>query len=156
MAINFETECYGEDKRSGGTSSCMNEWDYGTGQTHSKSAYMLVYEKRNKSEARILIDDELIQRQNDLPKESQDEIDRRERLRKAYEEAGLSTESFENKSESLECDSTAISRELIPCLVPPANYIYTLDNDEREKFKLPLPIFEEGDEKFIRVPLDEI
>ena len=64
MNINFERECFGE-KSSYATG--YDGWEsYETNQQHSKSAYMLVYEKKEKNPIRIVVNDTVI----DIQKEN--------------------------------------------------------------------------------------
>lgn len=175
--MNFEDECYGKNSKDvyGPSSSEFEPW--GSGGS-SKSAYVLIYEKREYNDVRLQVELESVKSLGKTPDQIEEEIkeERQKYLRSVYTSHNYdppeskSTKADESNTEtegamdvedvflsSLECGNIAMPREHFPYLVIPHNVHVFLSQEQRNSLRyIPVDYDKESNECFIKIKYKEV
>ena len=181
---NFEDECFGKsnaDIFGSHSTGVGGGWDDGwqsfSGGS-SKSAYVLIYEKRNSKDIRICTDLETSRNLGKTSEQIQEEIKEEKRryissFYAQYESTSstLAQSDSDNKTDvkmesqeeidafmsSLECGDIALPRDLFPYLVFPRNTYIFFSQEEKDKLKyIPVHHNKEDNECYIKVNVNEV
>lgn len=179
---NFEDECFGKNPSQvyGSSGFGSNSWEDGWQSVSggsSKSAYVLIYEKKVQKSIRSLLDINFVKQHCKTKKEIEEEIKENQRnyLRSYYTQYDKvsSTEDSDKKDESkmelspeaeldnlvssLECGDITVPRDLFSYLVIPRNSYYYLSQDEKEKVKyIPVEYNKETKECYLNIKANEV
>jgi hypothetical protein len=166
--LHFDGECYGKNSKDvyGPSNDDFEPW--GSGGS-SKSAYVLIYEKREYNDIRLQVDIDAVRRLGKTPEQVDEEIkeDRQKYLRSVYASHNYdppenikSTKADESNTEadgamdaedtfmsSLECGNIAMPRDYFPYLIIPHNVHVFLSQEQRNNVRyIPLDYDKENNE----------
>lgn len=181
---NFEDECFGKSSSDVYGPSMMggDNFGWGTGAGgSSKSAYVLIYEKREYKDVRLCLDINQAKKFGKTPEEIEEEAkeERRRYLKSIYSQYESKSSTATNGSthadqsndnmdatdnvdlesfkSSLECGNIAVPRDIFPYLVIPHSISVYLTQTERDKLKyIPVHYNREDDECYIQAKFKEI
>lgn len=181
---SFEDECFGKSTAQAyNTDSVWSEQWQTTGGGSSKSAYVLIYEKRVHNPIKLSIDKHLVKQHGKTPEDIEEELkeERKNYLRSVYasydskltsstlnktesgkDESNENIEStndvdLETFTSSLECGNIAIPRDLFPYLTIPRSTFVYLSQEQRDKLKyLPVKYDKSSDECYVSVKFNEV
>ena len=173
--MNFESDCFGKDEKDIYGSSTNNEFEsWGSGGS-SKSAYVLIYEKREFNDIKLKVDLQTVKEKGKTPEEIKKEIeDEKNRYyRSIYtshncdppkltgskeEDKEAISESKEDKFEqSLECGDIAMPRDSFPCLRIPHNISVFMSQEERNDLKyIPIQYHKDTNECVMKVKFRDV
>lgn len=175
---NFEEECFG--KSSAQAYAASSDWGNDGWQSlsggSSKSAYVLIYEKRVSKNTRMLVDYETVKSVGKTEEQIKEEIAEEKRkyiasIYSSYESKYSTAEKTESDTKedskmeiddvsfksSLECGHIALPRDMFPFLVFPNNSYLFYNREEKDKLKyIPVEYSSETDECYIKVKVSEV
>lgn len=156
VGLNFEKDCYGEGNS---TSNIQggNEWEsFGGAQQHSKSAYMLVYERKEKSPVRIEVEDEIWNANLEKWQAKSEEFKKNKENRISLLKTQLSYKKGDEQLEGslikeqstihpLERECTTVSRDFYPFIQHFKSNYYSMDKLQQfELENVPVSTLEDG------------
>ena len=176
---NFEDECFGKNSSDvyGPAAPGYDAWGTSSGGGSSKSAYVLIYEKREYNDIRLQVDTNTVRKYGKTPEQIDEEIkeEKKQYLRSIYSQydkpsvqsttADDSNEKMDTTDDgdteafksSLECGNIAIPRDLFPYLVVPHNISIFMSQEDRDNLKYLLVQYDkESDECLINIKFKEV
>ena len=173
--MNFESECFGKKEENFGPQIPEEFGAWGsTGGGSSKSAYVLIYEKREFNDIKLKIELETVKNVGKNPEQIKKAIKKEKDryLRSIYSSHNYPTPksvqmeeeekedeiSVKNKlMKSLECGDIAISRDYFPFLVIPHNISVFMSQEERDSLKyVPVQYNKESEECVMKVKFKDV
>lgn len=179
---NFEDEWFGKSTSHAYASSSIgvggweDQWVTSSGAS-SKSAYVLIYEKRIYNDIRLNVDMNIVSQFGKTKEQIEEEIkeERKNYYRSVYSQYenkySIPAEQNENNANStqanspditsimssLECGDIAIPRDIFPFLIVPRNIYVFMTQDQRDKIKY-IPVAYNKDENicYINIKFKEI